>query len=341
MSDTSKASVSEATAKVFIARQDTLESVKSTAESVKSTAESVKNTTENVKSTADSIKSTAEGTRTTVNTINTAVKAVQASLDGEALPPLWIAEYKLHGENCYVFRDADVLARMYKSTAAVNDPVINGEALEFVLKNPGKASLSDWLKRLSDTRANGASLFSGVETAAQLAAKSSAMTAVAGSRTAMEAISRSKTAMVAITASSSAFSKITASAVARELVANSNAALWAILNNSTAAGTVEASDLWNESLAASNLLKGFTANGNNGTSFVYEGMGYAIYYDNRSTADRSINLTGVVTGGKTDASINVPASTKVDIRRFFKTRAQTSNMANYSQVRYIPISEEV
>ena len=96
------------------------------------------------------------------------LEGVRGNTDGEILPALWIAEYKLHGENSYVFRDADVLARMYRSTAAVNDPQINGEALEFVLTHPGAASLSDWLARFSDARAAGQDLFTGLETAAEM-----------------------------------------------------------------------------------------------------------------------------------------------------------------------------
>lgn len=112
------------------------------------------------------------------------LEAVQRNTDGEILPALWIAEYKLHGENSYVFRDADVLARMYRSTAAVNDPQINGEALEFVLTHPGAASLSDWLARFSDARAAGQDLFTGLETAAELAENRAAMTALSASETA-------------------------------------------------------------------------------------------------------------------------------------------------------------
>ena len=126
------------------------------------------------------------------------LEAVQRNTDGEILPALWIAEYKLHGENSYVFRDADVLARMYRSTAAVNDPQINGEALEFVLTHPGAASLSDWLARFSDARAAGQDLFTGLETAAELAENRAAMTALSASETAMTALGESGTAMNAV-----------------------------------------------------------------------------------------------------------------------------------------------
>ncbi|MCI8868301.1 MAG: hypothetical protein HFE61_09285, partial [Anaerotignum sp.] len=132
------------------------------------------------------------------------LEAVQRNTDGEILPALWIAEYKLHGENSYVFRDADVLARMYRSTAAVNDPQINGEALEFVLTHPGAASLSDWLVRFSDARAAGQDLFTGLETAAELAENRAAMTALSASETAMTALSASETAMTALSASETA-----------------------------------------------------------------------------------------------------------------------------------------
>lgn len=175
MSDTSKASASEATAKVFIARQDTLEAVRDTLEAVRDTLE-----------------------------------AVQGNTDGEILPAVWIAEYKLHGENSYVFRDADVLARMYKSTAAVNDPQINGEALEFVLTHPGAASLSDWLMRLSDTRAEGQALFAGIETAEQLAGNAGAMAAVVQSEILFPALLNNETILAAFGMSETAMNVICA-----------------------------------------------------------------------------------------------------------------------------------
>lgn len=141
---------------------------------------------------------------------------IHTNTDGEILPALWIAEYKLHGEKSYVFRDADIWERMCKSTAAVNDTQINGEALEFVLTHPEKASLSDWLMRLSDTRADGQALFAGIETAAQLAGNAAAMAAIVQSETAMTALSASETAMTALGGAGTAMNAICSNEMALE-----------------------------------------------------------------------------------------------------------------------------
>ena len=141
-----------------------------------------------------------QGTSLEIKALCEEIKAAIRSEEGKggSVIPMYIAAYKMYGKKSYAYNDADIWDALCKSTEAVNDKEINGEALEYVLTHPGTASLSDWLARFSDTRAAGQDLFTGLETAAELAENRAAMTALSASETAMTALGESGTAMNAV-----------------------------------------------------------------------------------------------------------------------------------------------
>ncbi len=120
--------------------------------------------------------------------------ARQDTLEKEILPAAWIAEYKMHGEESYVFNDPAVWARLCMSAAAVNDPKISGEALEYVLTHPETCDFSAWLMQIGDLTEEERMVFAEITTAEQLAADAAAVAVVAESETAITAVMRSETA---------------------------------------------------------------------------------------------------------------------------------------------------
>ena len=128
--------------------------------------------------------------------------AQQGTLTNEIIPAQWVNDYKLHGENSFVFNTPDLWHKMCIHPYTVNDRRVNGDALEYVLTVAapgGTFSLSNWMALLCDTAEQAAAgLYAGLETADQLAQSSAAMAAVSISETAMAAVTGSETAMNAI-----------------------------------------------------------------------------------------------------------------------------------------------
>ena len=128
--------------------------------------------------------------------------ARQNTLENEIIPAQWVNDYKLHGENSFVFNTPDLWHKMCIHPYTVNDRRVNGDALEYVLAEyipGGTYSLSNWMALLCDTAEEAeAGLYAGVVTADDLARSSAAMAAVANSETAMAAVAGSEIAMNAI-----------------------------------------------------------------------------------------------------------------------------------------------
>ena len=114
----------------------------------------------------------------------------------------WLNDYKLHGEDSFVFNMPKYWEKMCLSPQAANDRRVNGDALEYVLTVAapgGTATLPEWMALLCDTAEQAAAgLYAGLLTAEQLAQSSVAMAAVSNSETAMAAVTGSETAMNAI-----------------------------------------------------------------------------------------------------------------------------------------------
>ena len=100
---------------------------------------------------------------------------------------LHLADYKMHGKKSYVFQIKDLLHGIYKCTyISMNDQDINGEALDYLLKNNSHAG--EMLMQIADLKQK--DLFKTLR----------AMTAVVNSTTAMTTVLDSETAIVSIVA---------------------------------------------------------------------------------------------------------------------------------------------
>ena len=108
---------------------------------------------------------------------------------------LHLADYKMHGKKSYVFQIKDLLHGIYECTyISMNDQDINGEALDYLLKNNRQAG--EVLTQIVDLE--GKDTFKTLGTMTAIANNTAAMTAVLNSSTAIAAITNSSTAMTAI-----------------------------------------------------------------------------------------------------------------------------------------------
>ena len=106
-----------------------------------------------------------------------------------------LADYKMHGKKSYVFQIKDLLHGIYECTyISLNDQDINGEALDYLLKNNRDAG--EMLTQIVDLE--GKDTFKTLGAMTAIANNTAAMTAVLNSSTAIAAIANSSTAMTAI-----------------------------------------------------------------------------------------------------------------------------------------------
>ena len=191
------------------------------------------------------------------------VEAIPMLINGDFLnAPLdvkmHLADYKMYGEDSYVFQQKELLHGLYECTyLSMNDRRINGEAFEYLTANNkhiGKAlsnvydiEQKEELSTLTTMQAVAAS-----STAMQaVLASSIAMQAVAASSTAMQAVLASSTVMQAVLASSTAMQAVAASSIAMQVVAASSTAMQAVVASSTAMRAVAASSTATQAVAAS------------------------------------------------------------------------------------------
>ena len=144
---------------------------------------------------------------------------IKKSVNSDLNTPLnhlsWLNDYKVFGNDSYVFRNKAILNELYHSyTIVMNDESIYMEAFDAIAvegSNVGKAlaaingiESAETLKTLSAMNA-----VANSETAMNAVANSeTAMNAVANSETAMNAVLNSETAMNAVTASEKAMNNI-------------------------------------------------------------------------------------------------------------------------------------
>ena len=108
---------------------------------------------------------------------------------------LHLADYKMHGKKSYVYQIKDLLHGIYECTyISMNDQDINGEALDYLLKNNRDAG--EMLTQIVDLE--GKDTFKTLGAMTAIANNTAAMTAVLNSSTAIAAIANSSTAMTAI-----------------------------------------------------------------------------------------------------------------------------------------------
>ena len=181
------------------------------------------------------------------------VEAIPMLINGDFLnAPLdvkmHLADYKMYGEDSYVFQQKELLHGLYECTyLSMNDRRINREAFEYLTANNkhiGKA-----LSNVYDIEQK--EELSTLTTMKAVAASSTAMQAVMASSTAMQAVLASSTAMKAVAASSTAMQAVLASSTAMEAVAASSTAMEAVAMSPTAMTAVAASSTAMEAVAAS------------------------------------------------------------------------------------------
>ena len=183
------------------------------------------------------------------------VEAIPMLINGDFLnAPLdvkmHLADYKMYGEDSYVFQQKELLHGLYECTyLSMNDRRINGEAFEYLTANNkhiGKA-----LSNVYDIEQK--EELSTLTTMQAVAASSTAMQAVLASSIAMQAVAASSTAMQAVLASSTAMQAVLASSIAMQAVAASSTAMQAVLASSTVMQAVLASSTAMQAVAASSI----------------------------------------------------------------------------------------
>ena len=138
-----------------------------------------------------------------------------------------LADYKMYGEDSYVFQQKELLHGLYECTyLSMNDKELSAEALDYLLKN--NKNIGEALSNVYGIERK--DILSTLSTMQAVAASSTAMQAVASSSTAMQAVASSSTAMQAILASSTAMQAVASSSTAMQAVASSSTAMQAVFN---------------------------------------------------------------------------------------------------------------
>ena len=142
-----------------------------------------------------------------------------------------LADYKMHGKKSYVYQIKDLLHGIYECTyISMNDQDINGEALDYLLKNNSHAG--EILTQIADLEQK--DLFKTLRAMAAVVNSTTAMTAVLNNTTAMTAILNSATAMAAVVNSTTAMTAVLNNTTAMTAILNSATAMAAVVNSTTA-----------------------------------------------------------------------------------------------------------
>ena len=175
------------------------------------------------------------------------VEAIPMLINGDFLnAPLdvkmHLEDYKLYGEDSYVFQQKELLHGLYECTyLSMNDKELSTEALEYLLKNNKHIG-----KALSDVYGIGRKdILSSLSTMTAVANSSTAMTAVANSSTAMTAVANSSTAMSAVANSSTAIDALSKSSLRVKLTYGKKVENGLMLIMSTGSSTYFAKDFNN------------------------------------------------------------------------------------------------
>ena len=139
-----------------------------------------------------------------------------------------LADYKMYGEDSYVFQQKELLHELYEcSYLSMNDKELSAEALEYLLKN--NKHIGEAFSNVYDIERK--DLFKTLRAMTAVANSSTAMTAVLNSSTAMTAVLNSSTAMTAVANSSTAMTAVLNSSTAMQAVFNKEEMMTCILNS--------------------------------------------------------------------------------------------------------------
>ena len=155
---------------------------------------------------------------------------------------LHLMDYKMHGEDSYVFQQKELLHGLYECTyLSMNDRELVVEAFVYLIENNkhiGKAFGDVYGIGRKDT-------LSTLSTMQAVAASSTAMQAVANSSTAMQAVANSSTAMQAVANSSTAIQALSKSSLRVKLTYGKKVENGLMLIMSTGPSTYFAKDFNN------------------------------------------------------------------------------------------------
>ena len=106
-----------------------------------------------------------------------------------------LEDYKLYGEDSYVFQQKELLHGLYECTyLSLNDKELSAEALDYLLKN--NKNIGEALSNVYGIERK--DILSTLSTMQAILASSTAMQAILASSTAMQAVAASSTAMQAV-----------------------------------------------------------------------------------------------------------------------------------------------
>ena len=147
------------------------------------------------------------------------IEAIPMLINGDFLnAPLdvkmHLADYKMYGEDSYVFQQKELLHGLYECTyLSMNDKELSAEALEYLLKN--NKNIGEALSNVYGIERK--DILSTLSTMQAVAASSTAMQAILASSTAMQAVAASSTAMQAVASSSTAMTFLSTSPLRRRV----------------------------------------------------------------------------------------------------------------------------
>ena len=108
---------------------------------------------------------------------------------------LHLTDYKMYGEDSYVFQQKELLYELYECTyLSMNDKELSAEALDYLLKN--NKNIGEALSNVYSIERK--DLLKSLRTMQAVTSSSTAMQAVLSSSTAMQAVVSSSTAMQAV-----------------------------------------------------------------------------------------------------------------------------------------------
>ena len=138
------------------------------------------------------------------------VEAIPMLINGDFLNApldvnLPLADYKMYGEDSYVFQQKELLYGLYECMyLSMNDRRINGEALEYLAKN--NKHIGEVLTAVFDLGSK--DVLKTLRNMQEVANSETAMTAVTNSETAIAAVLNSSTAMTAVANSETAMTAV-------------------------------------------------------------------------------------------------------------------------------------
>ena len=147
------------------------------------------------------------------------VEAIPMLINGDFLnAPLdvkmHLADYKMYGEDSYVFQQKELLYGLYECMyLSMNDRRINGEALEYFAKN--NKHIGEVLTAVFDLGSK--DVLKTLRNMQALANSETAMTAVLNSQTAMTAVANSQTAMTAVLNSATAITAVQNTSIGKDV----------------------------------------------------------------------------------------------------------------------------